>query len=329
MHHQIPVWQLVLSSLQRNIPVMLLYVLDSSGSSPGRQGFGMSVNAIGEMEGSIGGGIMEHKFVEMGRDFLQRDTLALQPVMRKQVHDKSSSKNQSGMICSGEQTNFLYRPGYRDMPAIETLVQTLEINGEGSLVFSPEGFQFLKTDPTGLNVEFTFHNENDWLYREKVGHKNFLYIIGGGHCSLAFSKIMSMMDFHISVYDTRDGLNTMDRNDYVHEKYIIDDFSRLPGLIPPGENRFVVIMTVGYRTDEIAVKSLLSQQYAYLGLLGSGSKIKKLLSDLEKDGFSQGELKRIHAPVGLPVNSQTPEEIAISIAAEIIQVKNRRLKGKG
>src|SRR5258705_9297852 len=104
-------WELILESLQQNIPVMLLYVLESSGSSPGRQGFFMAVNANGEMEGSIGGGMMEHKFVEMAREKLKAQGTRDKEQgtsLKKQVHDKSATKNQSGMICSGEQTILLY-----------------------------------------------------------------------------------------------------------------------------------------------------------------------------------------------------------------------------
>ena len=109
MNSQISIWKFIDKSFSENIPVMLLYVLESSGSSPGRQGFFMAVNAKKEMEGSIGGGIMEHKFVEMAKEKLQIAPYSLQEgEIRKQIHDKVSGKNQSGMICSGEQTIFLY-----------------------------------------------------------------------------------------------------------------------------------------------------------------------------------------------------------------------------
>ena len=104
----IATWKLISSSLDKGIAVMLLYVLESSGSSPGRQGFFMAVNETGDMEGSIGGGIMEHKFVEMAKQRLRGPEDKDQEI-RKQFHDKSSAANQSGMICSGEQTILLYR----------------------------------------------------------------------------------------------------------------------------------------------------------------------------------------------------------------------------
>src|SRR5438046_1792591 len=129
MNRQLSIWKFIKKSFEENIPVKLLYVLESSGSSPGRQGFFMAVNANKEMEGSIGGGIMEHKFVEMAKEKLQEIRNKKQEIrneegdaeIRKQIHDKSAAKNQSGMICSGEQTIFIYRVQEKDIPHIENL----------------------------------------------------------------------------------------------------------------------------------------------------------------------------------------------------------------
>src|SRR3954468_16557571 len=98
MNKQVAVWKLITDSAAKNIPVILLYVLESKGSSPGRQGFFMAVNQQQNMEGSIGGGIMEHKFIEMAKDWLANGIDDIpEGQIRKQVHDKSAAKNQSGM----------------------------------------------------------------------------------------------------------------------------------------------------------------------------------------------------------------------------------------
>jgi xanthine dehydrogenase accessory factor len=323
MNKQLLIWQLIHKSLVQGVPVMLLYVLESKGSSPGRQGFFMAVNRNGEMEGSIGGGIMEHKFVEMAKEQLIRgNNWPGDSIIRKQIHDKAAAKNQSGMICSGEQTNFLYRLNENDMPYLQDIMQCLAENRNGILQLSNHGFSFFSNAVHESNFHFEFNSEDNWVYREKVGYKNTLHVIGGGHCALAFSKIMSMMDFYIHLYDTRAELHTMTHNNNVHQKKVLKDYSELNSLISSGGDQFVVVMTFGYRTDETAVKALIGKEFRYFGLLGSSKKIKKLLSDLKKEGFSQERLDMIHAPVGLPINSQTPEEIAISIAGEIIQVKN-------
>ena len=131
-----------------------------------------------------------------------------------------------------------------------------------------------------------------------------------------------MLDFRIHLFDDRPHLNTFEQNDFVHKKAIVKDYGELSTLIPSGENLYVVVMTAGYRTDDIAVKALLHKRFKYFGLLGSNKKIEKMFADYLNEGIPQITLENIHAPVGLTIHSQTPEEIAVSIAGEIIQIKN-------
>jgi len=324
MNKQLIVWNLVAESLRQNIPVMLLYVLESSGSSPGRQGFFMAVNAKGEMEGSIGGGIMEHKFVEMAKEQLRAMSRELRANIRKQIHDKSVAKDQSGMICSGEQTILLYPVQKMDLVQVQNIISSLEKNKNGSLRFSPSGIKFSEKIP-GKDFHFSIRTEDDWDYEEKTGYKNKLFIIGGGHCALAFSRLMSQMDFYIHVYDDRRNLKTMLQNEFVHETNVLEDYRDLAVLIPPGDNHYVVIMTLSYRTDDIALKSLLKKEFKYIGLLGSNKKVEKMFNDYRDEGVDQKWLQSIHTPIGITIKSQTPEEIAVSIAAEIIRIKNQNL----
>ncbi len=319
MQKQIDTWQLIHQNLIQNIAVMLLYVLESKGSSPGRQGFFMAVNAAGKMSGSLGGGIMEHKFVELAKSKLQQ--LAEQVSIHKQVHDKEAAKNQSGMICSGEQTIFLYTVKKEETAVIRDIIYSLQQNKNGTLHLSPQGIRFVNSIPL-RNFDLQVKAADDFLFTEKTGYKNILHIIGGGHCALALSRLMSNMDFYIHLYDERDGLNTIGQNNFVHQKQIVDDYAFLSKLVEPGCNSFVVIMTFGYRTDAAACKALLGKQFKYIGLLGSRNKIKRMFEEFREQGMDAAWLNEIHAPVGLAIKSQTPEEIAVSIAAEMIKVKN-------
>lgn len=322
MQKSLQIWKLVIRSLQGSIPATLLYVLESKGSSPGRQGFFMAVNANGEMEGSIGGGIMEHKFVELAREKLRAGGWA--SGVRKQIHDKSAENNQSGMICSGEQTILLYFIQSKDLPAIENIISSLEQYKNATLILSPEGIRFTNNIPA-LDFEYDYQSDDNWLYKEKTGYKNHLYIIGGGHCALALSRLMQGMDFYITLYEEREGLNTVVRNEFAHEIIIVDDYTALGYHIASGRNQYVVIMTFGYRTDDIALHSLLDKSFTYIGVLGSRKKMEKLFANYREHGVSESLLQRIHTPIGLDIKSQTPEEIAVSIAAEIISIKNQPL----
>jgi xanthine dehydrogenase accessory factor len=313
-------WRLALSSVQRGLPALLMYVLESKGSSPGRQGFFMVVTLSGEIEGSIGGGIMEHKFTEMARERLRQaeDVLA----MRRQVHDKDVAKDQSGMICSGEQTVLLYSFRSGDAGVLAAIVGSLEQYGNGRLRLSPAGIDFSVEAPAA-DFYFDKRSEEDWVFVEKTGYKDRLFIIGAGHCALAFSRLMRTMDFYISVFDHRRELDTLVRNEYVHEKVLVGDYDELGGLLCSGrEHHYVVVMTQGYRTDDRAMRVLLPLELKYLGLLGSRAKITRMMEMYRGEGIAEDWLGRVRAPAGLSIHSQTPEEIAVSIAAEIVQVKH-------
>lgn len=319
MEKQLHTWNFMLQNLLNRIPVMLLYVLESKGSSPGRQGFFMAVNASGNMQGSVGGGIMEFKFVEMAKEKLADDKPVLS--VRKQVHDKTAAKNRSGMICSGEQTVFLYRLPHDAVATVQHIITCLQQHTNGSLQLSPGGLLFSDLEAEN-DYAFDYRSEGDWLYKEKLGYKNRLHIIGAGHCAHALSRIMSLTDFYICLYDDRAGLNTFTGNAYAHEKKLLNDYTELKELIQSG-NHFVIVMTIGYRTDDLVIRTLIDKKFTYFGVLGSKAKLEKMFADYRKEGFSEAALENMHAPAGVPVNSRTPEEIAISIAAQIIAVKNK------
>lgn len=321
MHQQLATWQFVQQNLQQQIPVMLLYVLQSNGSSPGRQGFMMAVNIKGKMDGSLGGGIMEYKFVELAKERLL--LVENKTTLHIQIHNKTAGHNQSGMICSGEQIIFIYPIKVTDILVINSIVQSMLLYQNGTLQLSNAGIVFTNQIP---NTNFGFKKiVNDFLYTEKTGFKQTLCIIGGGHCALAFAKLMYGMDFYIKLFDDRDGLNTIEQNMYVHQKNILNSYTELANTLTTDANTYIVVMTFGYRTDDVAVRTLFNKPFAYFGLLGSKKKIEQMFTEYKNEGISSTLLQRIHAPIGIPIKSKTPQEIAISIAAQIIKVKNELL----
>ena len=323
-HSNIDVWEFIAVKYAAGIPVILLYVLQSEGSSPGRQGFKMAVAADHNFCGTIGGGIMEHKFVELAKSFLQ-EVKAEQEIYR-QVHDKSAGKNQSGMICSGEQTIFIYRIQPTDITAIASLITSSKALRNGTLLLSNSGIAFTDEIPAE-HFHFSQQGE-DFLLKEKTGYKNTLHIIGGGHCALALSKLMSDMDFYIKVYEERVELNTLMQNFYAHEKIIVNSYTELQSPVKSGTDSFVVIMSFGYRTDDIALRALINKEFKYLGVLGSNKKMEKLFKEYRSENISEDLLSNIHSPIGIQIKSKTSVEIAVSIAAEIISVKNAPAKGQ-
>ncbi len=313
-------WQFILNKLSTSVDVVLLYVLESRGSSPGRQGFHMAVAADNQMKGTIGGGIMEHKFAELAKSMLDKNEQANR--LFKQVHDKSAKKDHSGMICSGEQTVFLYQVKQHEKECIAELINSLRENRNGTLYLSQSGMSFRDEKPD-RDYFFERIDETNFFYTEKTGFRYRLHIIGGGHCSLALSKLLEGMGFYISLYEVREGLNTMEENVFVQEKHMIDSYEQLSGLIEGGYDVFVVIMTFGYRTDDLALRALMEKKFRYIGMLGSKHKVEKMMQEYRAEKIDERLLKQVHAPAGIQIKSQTAGEIAISIAAELIAEKNK------
>ncbi|MEK7856860.1 MAG: XdhC family protein, partial [Acidobacteriota bacterium] len=107
--------------------------------------------------------------------------------------------------------------------------------------------------------------------------------------------------------------------DQVH---LLENYAQIGDHVPSDPDAFVVVMTLGYTFDEIVITALIDKEFKYFGVLGSKAKMAVLLKSLKSEGVPVEKLDRIHTPIGLPINSHTPEEIAVSIAAEVISVKN-------
>ena len=317
--NKIDFWEFVHENVQADEPLMLLVVVESGGSSPGKPGFKMAVTADGFIHGTIGGGIMERQLTEKAVRLLARG--AERPNVLKLLHHEGGTGKRSGMICSGWQRLAMLPLGAGDSDAVGSLIFALKRNRPGRLTFSPRGMEFQPRKKPAAAPAFDFKTTDDWQYLEEAGQRPTLTIIGGGHVGLALSRVMADLNFHIVVLDDRAGVATMAANGYAQEKQVVS-YKGIGKLVNEGRHSYVVIMTFGHQADELVLKQLAGKKLRYLGLMGSPAKIAQIVAHLKKKGVAAAGLKKVHAPVGLPIHSHTPEEIAISIAAEIIQVKN-------
>jgi xanthine dehydrogenase accessory factor len=318
--NNIAFWEFVHENLQAEEPLMLLLVVESGGSSPGKPGFKMAVTSSGAIAGSIGGGAMELELVEQAGQLLARGMG--RPRLLKLLHHEGKEGRRSGMICSGWQRLALLPLAAGDSGAVDSLLFALKRNRPGRLQFSPRGMEFQPRRRRTASVAFARRSAADWTYREEAGQRPVLTIIGGGHVGLALSRVMAGLDFHVRVLDDREELVTMAANVFAQEKQVV----RYRGIgrhVEEGSQSYVVIMTFGHQADESVLRQLAGRTFRYLGLMGSAAKVAQIFARLRRKGIPAAALKRVRAPVGLPIHSHTPEEIAISIAAEIIQVKNQ------
>ncbi|MBL4660974.1 MAG: XdhC family protein [Alcanivoracaceae bacterium] len=305
------IWQTILQLLKSRHSLYLLTVIESSGSAPGRRGFKMMVADNGELYGSIGGGIMEYNLVEKAKSLLLATSSESFTV--KQVHN-GSSESSSGMICSGTQI-VAFTPLFDQHKEI--------------IAQCDSRCQMIKISSTGLDLldvnqaEMTEILSDDvWFYTELLNSQLIVHIFGAGHVSLPTSELLSKLGFQVNLYDNRYDINTFMVNNYASYKKIIN-YEAIFTSINVTQNDYVLLMTHKFTEDKLLLSQLLKSRQKYLGVLGSKNKINVMFSALVNDGYAQTDLNKVYAPVGVNINSRTVQEIAVSIAAEIINIKNK------
>lgn len=175
-----------------------------------------------------------------------------------------------------------------------------------------------------VNAQHTSPPAANWieLMLEPVVPAERLIILGGGHVGQALTSLAELSGFPVVVVDDRPffangGLFP------AGTQVICDDFSRAIARLAPGSTDYVVIVTRGHQYDRVCLKQLAGCQLAYIGMIGSKRRVAGLFDELAQEGVSREWLEKVHSPIGLNIGAETPAEIAVSILAELIQVKRK------
>jgi len=157
------------------------------------------------------------------------------------------------------------------------------------------------------------------VFVEPILPQPTLYIFGGGHVSMALAQTAHTAGFAIGVVDDREQFANRERFPMAQEIYTSfdDAFARLQ----PTASSYLVIVTRGHRDDMRVLEWAVGSKARYIGMIGSKRKVHSVYQALEREGVAPETFDRVHAPVGLEIGALTPEEIAISIAAELIAVR--------
>ncbi len=152
-----------------------------------------------------------------------------------------------------------------------------------------------------------------------------LVICGGGHIGLALSYIAKLLGFRVTVLDHRRDFASPRRFPHVDEVVCAPYASALKKrAIDAGT--FLVIVTHGHAFDEVCLESALKIPAGYIGMIGSRKKIRFIFDRLKGKGFKEAALKKVHTPIGLDIGAETPEEIAVAIAAELVKVQRTKTR---
>ena len=315
----------MLDKLETGIPIVLLVVVKASGSTPGRQGFKMLISKDSTQLGTIGGGAMEFNFIKLAKECLKLQQIGFR--IKVQMHHKYAPEElQSGLICSGEQwiAYGVIEPTQENKNLFGKVIG--KSNKQNVLQITPEKISLLHdvgSLPKDNKYKLNFNSESEWIFKENLQFRDRLYIFGGGHVGLALSRIFSTLDFYIVLIDNRKDVKSIKDNTYTDE-IIIDEYNNTGKYIEEGTTSYIAVVTTSMPTDVEAITAIIEKDVRYIGVMGSKSKKKEIFNKLSKKGITGQEVSKIKMPIGINgIKTHSAEEIAISIAAEIIKIKNQ------
>jgi xanthine/CO dehydrogenase XdhC/CoxF family maturation factor len=165
---------------------------------------------------------------------------------------------------------------------------------------------------------------------EIIRPKHELLIFGAGHVGQAVALIGALIGYDVTVVDDREEFASRTRLPDPRIGLLVSDYASAAGKLTISSGTLVVIVTRGHQCDELCLKSVVRSNAAYIGMIGSRRRVMSVFKKLAAEGFSEADLQRVHAPIGLRIGARTPQEIAVSILAEIIDhVSNPEHEHKG
>lgn len=158
------------------------------------------------------------------------------------------------------------------------------------------------------------------VFIDVLGSGPELVLLGAGHISQHLAPLAKGLDFMVTVMDDREEFASPERFPEA-DRLIVEDIPQVLDHLTITEHTYLAILTRGHKHDQVALEKVLSSGAAYIGMVGSRNKIKTIYDNMKQKGFSEACLNQVYAPIGLNLGGSSPAEIALSIAAELVQVR--------
>ena len=342
----------IVKVLEKKGKVALATLITRMGSAPRAVGAKYLIRSDKTSMGSIGGGCVEAEVWQEAQKVIEKRE-------GRVLHFELTSEQlaEGGLICGGDIDIFLEPLGEKFLDIYHEVVRIKQKGGSAILatlvsvdgVFSKgEGSKaLLKTSGEkmgsllgGLESERKILKEGELLLKEKkpkiltLGFENkkiemllepifsepTVYLFGGGHVSEQVAPLAKKVHFKVVVIDDREMFANRNRFPEADE-VIVSEFERCFDRLNIDESSYIVIVTRGHLYDGFVLEQAVQSKPRYIGMIGSKKKIRTLYQNLIEKGMKKEVLDRVYAPIGIDINSETPEEIAVSIVAELIKVR--------
>ena len=297
----------------------LIALIESEGSTPRSSGAYMLVNKNGWVAGTVGGGGMEYAAVLEAQKKLQKGEA-------KSFQKRFDLTTAAGMACGGYcSLQFCYLPAQKETEILaEYVLYKLEGRYPWWLLLPMGEGSILVEDFLPLKKHQGFYDlDGKEYYAEQYNYDGRVFVFGAGHVARELVPLLSHLGFQCVVLDDREEFADPAVFPTAH-KVLQVDYTKLEGIVKPNCKDYAVVMTRGHVHDANCERFLLTTPVPYIGVMGSKNKAKLARETLLAEGYTEAQLARITTPIGLDIGSETPAEIAVSIAAQLIQVRAQR-----
>ncbi|WP_163653798.1 XdhC family protein [Listeria sp. PSOL-1] len=317
----------------------LVSIAKSYGSTPRREGAHMLITDEGPVLGTIGGGAVEYQAILLAQEVLKTKT-----GMIKQFRLAPNQENDIGMICGGDIDLLIQYFALEENPAIGEVVaaalHSIMHHETSYLLFqmtkvatSKLFFYSEETGVVGGDLALTrktlrpgiLELSGEMFYLEKLVSAERVIIFGAGHVSQALVPVLASVGFYCIVFDDRAEFLTKEVFPDADEM-IQGDFNHIDHYLEIQAIDYCCVTTKGHKTDLVVEKQLLDTNSHYIGVMGSKRKITTHQKILKESGIPKEQIDRLIAPIGIEIHAETPNEIAISIAAELINRRSEMAK---
>jgi xanthine dehydrogenase accessory factor len=297
------------AALAEGRPFALGIISGIKGSSPQKKGAKALFFPDGRIVGTLGGGCLEAEVQDRAR----RALLSQKPASFDLVLDHDFGWD-DGLICGGKVSGLI----------LPRAAEAKELWARLAVVTEPVRWGVRPDFSIGLSEG----QEHGWLFAETVLPPCALWIAGSGHVAQAVAPLAQQLDFHVTVFDDRPSLANTNYFPAT-ATFRVDAWDKLLQEPLPQRPTFGLIVTRGHQHDALVLREWIRRPFSFLGMIGSSRK-KRLIFDrfLEEKLATEEQLNRVACPVGLPIDAVSVQEIALSVMAQLVQVRAAALKAR-
>lgn len=319
----------IYQALQQQVPVVVATIINSHGSTPRTSGSKMIIYADGGISGTIGGGAIEGDVIERALPLFDTKT---EEIISYDLR-KDGRSSELDLICGGQlevmlefvasssENQLLYRSAWQKIEKEEPFSWIASIKKLGDTIVVTRSVEEI-TDTAEIKHgagRIVSGPAKDLVFVEPILPGQTVFIIGGGHVSKEIAKLTKQIGLKTLIFDDRKEFANDYRFPEVDGVHVCQGYSRIFEPFRISGNSYIIIVTRGHSFDKEVLAQALATKAGYIGMMGSRKKRDTIYSSLIAAGIKAETLDRVHCPIGLSINAETPAELAVSIVAEIIK----------